>query len=261
MNAPYYQIDHGLAARKDLRPVDKLIFGIIADHIGDNSNGWPGLTCLQREAAVSRHTVIDAIRRLENAGVLQVLRQGKGKRTRYIIPEVVQKAHQSGAEPAPVKVVQKAHQSGAEPAPDQCRKRTTSGAEPAHEPPYKPPQEPPQEPKALKKPRHRNLFSDQFCKAYLEHYEEPYRPSKDDAKVDFIQLAKLNRDRPDITAERFVAVARVHWERGKYTPGASLTIRGMVAAWGKLAAKAKGLQQRDDKQDCPPTDADHRGGW
>jgi len=139
----YYQIDHELAARKDLSANDKLIFGVIKDHFRGNGRAYPGIRKLEEEAGLSRKTVIAAIRKLESAGLLIVDRGKSGSRTYYRFPE-------SGGEPPPVepqKAVENGQESGGE-LDKSGGVSAESGGEPPPKPPIEPPIEPLDEPKA-----------------------------------------------------------------------------------------------------------------
>ena len=56
--------------------------------------------------------------------------------------------------------------------------------------------------------------------------------------ADFVQLDKWRKSHSAISPEQFVAVAVHHWGRGQYTPGASMTIKGLCSGWASLAAQA-----------------------
>jgi len=102
-------------------------------------------------------------------------------------------------------------------------------------------------------PSRRDPHADAFKAAFDETFPDPYNC----IQGDFVQLAAWRKNHPDITPERFVEVAKAHWARGKYIPGASLTIRGMCADWPKLTAWV--ATAGDNKQEV--TDDEYENGF
>jgi DNA-binding transcriptional regulator YhcF (GntR family) len=87
MSKRFYKFPHDLAVRKDLKASDKIVFAIILDHIGNNDKCWPGIRTLAKKAGLTTVTVVDCIKRLESAGLLNVDRRGNGKSSHYTISE------------------------------------------------------------------------------------------------------------------------------------------------------------------------------
>ena len=83
----FYKLDQGLAARRDLTATAKIVFAVIRDRIGKNEKCWPGERTLARDAGIDRSTVRDCIRRLTEAGLLEVNRRGTGLAPHYSIPD------------------------------------------------------------------------------------------------------------------------------------------------------------------------------
>ena len=77
MDGAFYKMGKELAARRDLRPSDKLVFAVIVDFRGN-----PGKRFLANATGLSGQAVCDAIKRLERSGVLIVSR-ATGKRNHY----------------------------------------------------------------------------------------------------------------------------------------------------------------------------------
>lgn len=94
----FYKLPQELTARKDLKPSDKIVYAVIADHLGENPHCWPGKLTIMKKTGLSSQTVLDAICRLEKLGYLAVDRRGNGKSNHYkTSPETrpVQKLDQS----------------------------------------------------------------------------------------------------------------------------------------------------------------------
>jgi hypothetical protein len=79
----FYKLPVMLLRRRDLNGTDKLILAIIMDRIGKNGRCWPGIKCLAADAGVSRKTVIESVRRLEQAGDIIIENKGQGSRNYY----------------------------------------------------------------------------------------------------------------------------------------------------------------------------------
>lgn len=115
MSELFYKLPQDIAARKDLRASDKIVFAVIVDCLGKNDKCWPGKLTLMQKTGLSGQTVCDAIGRLETAGVLQVDRRGKGKSNHYqTSPEI---RPESSPESRPVQKV------------DQSKNQTTTSPE------------------------------------------------------------------------------------------------------------------------------------
>ncbi|MCK5600472.1 helix-turn-helix domain-containing protein [Candidatus Pacearchaeota archaeon] len=83
MTEKFYKLPQDLAARKDLKASDKILFAVILDYQGNNADCWPGMTTLTRKTGLAKQTVIRSVKRLEKKGVLAVDRRGKGKSNHY----------------------------------------------------------------------------------------------------------------------------------------------------------------------------------
>jgi len=79
-----------------------------------------------------------------------------------------------------------------------------------------------------------------FKAAYDEVFDEPYERRQ----ADYIQLARWQKTHTDVTPGQFAAFAKEQWNRGKFTPKASLTIRGLCANWGQMRAWKKASEPR-----------------
>jgi hypothetical protein len=79
----FFPVPGWIAKRRDLPPAAKLLAGVLAYRSGRNSSCWPGVRSLARDSGLSVEGAIQALRRLETAGFLQVERQGSGKANRY----------------------------------------------------------------------------------------------------------------------------------------------------------------------------------
>lgn len=83
MTERFYKIPKNLAFRRDLKPSDKLVYAAITDRIGQNGFCWPGIRSLIQDCGLCRDTVVNSIRRLEAAGLLNVKRRGNGRVNHY----------------------------------------------------------------------------------------------------------------------------------------------------------------------------------
>jgi hypothetical protein len=97
-NEKFYKLPQELAARKNLKASDKIVYAVIMDHMSVNNKCFPGKRRIMERAGLSGQTVCDSIKRLETAGAMEVVRCGTGKKNHY----------KSGLENGPV---QKADQS------------------------------------------------------------------------------------------------------------------------------------------------------
>ena len=93
---PFYALPKGLAARKDLKASDKVVFSVIRDHLGENSTSWPGIRTLSQNTGLALSTVVESVRRLEAKKVLKVEHHGNGKSSHYSISKSVLKSERSG---------------------------------------------------------------------------------------------------------------------------------------------------------------------
>lgn len=90
----FYKLPMDIAERKDLLPSDKLVYVVVADCFNGKAICWPGKRYLVRRTGLSGQAVLDAINRLEKAGLLVVERRGNGRSNHY---------KKSGQEIRPVK--------------------------------------------------------------------------------------------------------------------------------------------------------------
>lgn len=84
----FYPLDAAIAARRDLPPSAKLLLAIIRFRIGNNGHSWSGTRRMARDCGVDRKTVMDALSRLEAAGLLLVQRRGCGQLNHYSLPPI-----------------------------------------------------------------------------------------------------------------------------------------------------------------------------
>lgn len=89
----FYKLPQDIAARRDLLPSDKLVYAVVLNCLNGRGVCWPGKRFLAERTGLSGQAVLDAISRLEQAGLLVVERQGNGRSNRY----------KSGQEIRPVK--------------------------------------------------------------------------------------------------------------------------------------------------------------
>ncbi len=70
---------------EQLPPSAKLVAFVLSTHMDRNGGScFPSLTLLARETGIHRATVCRALAKLEREGVLQRLRGGRGRPTRYV---------------------------------------------------------------------------------------------------------------------------------------------------------------------------------
>jgi len=79
----FYKLPVELAARTDLTPASKLVWAVLGDRVGDNGVCWPGVRSLAGDVGQDASSVLRGIQKLETAGLLQVERQGNGRRNYY----------------------------------------------------------------------------------------------------------------------------------------------------------------------------------
>jgi len=82
----FYKLPVEIAARKDLTPASKVVWAVLANRIGDNGFCWAGVRSIARDAGVDVSTVLESIRKLEDAGRLRVERRGSGRANHYSLP-------------------------------------------------------------------------------------------------------------------------------------------------------------------------------
>ena len=88
---PFVQLPKAILARADLTLASKVVYAVIVDKIGKNSDAWPGLRSLARELNMSTGGVYKATRQLEKEGLLIVTRVGRNdalESNRYSLPDV-----------------------------------------------------------------------------------------------------------------------------------------------------------------------------
>ncbi len=90
MVRPFYQLVGKVAANRKLTGNDKVLHAIIVGRIGDNGFCWAGVRRLAHDAGIDKGTVVECVKRLEDAGVL-VAEHRDGKVTHYFVPESVRK--------------------------------------------------------------------------------------------------------------------------------------------------------------------------
>jgi len=94
----FIQIPIDILGREDLTPADKLVFGMIADHMGQNSVAWPGLRLIAKNCGLDLSTAMRATKRLEVAGLLNVERvegNPSGRTNRYRLSPASSKGERS----------------------------------------------------------------------------------------------------------------------------------------------------------------------
>ncbi len=103
MTERFYKLPADVAARRDLRPADKLVLAYLSYRIGDNGVCWPGCKRIAGDLGLARCTVMDIIRRLEaHAEGFTVERQGNGRVNRYRLDTANQSENPTGRETRPV---------------------------------------------------------------------------------------------------------------------------------------------------------------
>ena len=225
---PFYQLPKDIAARRDLHASDKLVLAAITDRIGRNGKCWPGIRRLARDTGLTEETVGTCIGRLQGAGCIRVERRGNGRANHYFLPD------ESAQE---IRTPPKAKRPR-NPGGGAQRIRTEAPKKSAHN--YTDPLN--KTKKRAAKNARRDVFADAFKAAFDATFPEPYTWRSGD----FVQLAAWRKVHPDKTPEQFVAFARLQWARAPYTPGDSLTIRGLCAGWATLHASAKSANARNE---------------
>lgn len=88
----FWQLPVWLTERKDLRPVDKLLYAVLKGRIemGPNDHCWPGLRKLARDLGVGRNTAHASVKRLERTGLVRVGKRGRGNCYWVFTPSQVQ---------------------------------------------------------------------------------------------------------------------------------------------------------------------------
>lgn len=67
MDGMFYKLPKDLAARKDLKASDKIVFAVIRDYQGENEICWPGVRTLSRATGLAVSSIVECVRRLEAA--------------------------------------------------------------------------------------------------------------------------------------------------------------------------------------------------
>jgi hypothetical protein len=82
----WYKLASVVAERRDLTGGDKVLYAVLADHVGDNRQAWPGVRTLAAEAGFSHlGTVAESLRRLVAAGLVTVTSRGRGRSNLYAV--------------------------------------------------------------------------------------------------------------------------------------------------------------------------------
>ena len=254
MTIPWQMFLKTIAPRRDLNATDKLVYQMIAYRVGNNDHAWPTVRKLAKDTGLHPDTVVACVGRLEAAGLIRVQRPGLLRRklsNRYFltnvggIPTVDAGASEKsgrterrktpndpvlnvGGIPTPTSegTGQKVKRRVKRRKP--TRKRAGEGAKD----------------KSSREPR-RDPHADAFKAAFDEVHPDPYTWTK----ADFVQLARWRKNYPDVTPERFVEVAKTQWSRGQYTPGASLSIKGLCSSWAMLVASAAKVAPADGAEE------------
>lgn len=250
----FYKLPQALAARRDLPASAKIVYTAILDRFGRNGHSWPGYERIGRDCGLARRTVMRAIASLSaaNPPLLVVGNRGNGRSNDYRLPvetsaklTPVADADQcqidtpTSAKMTPLPVPKwhpnqtdqgnQTHAGTAAPTVEGTETGTGN-----HNTPDTAVSEKKEAPPAAKppSPRRRDPHGDAFKAAFDATFPDAYAWQAGD----FAQLATWRKNYPGVTPERYVSVARLHWQRGKYTPAKSKTIRGLCADWAQLAA-------------------------
>ena len=211
-NGKFYKLGRTLAARRDLRPTDKLIMAVLADRIGGNGTCWPGLRSLARDTGLTRPTILQSISRLERTGMLAVQRRGSGRKNSYNL------LVESGKETIPVAKTKSGKEtlpSGKEPLPEAVKKLDQNQTDPLTRPIKR----------ALKKKIHPGINGQLFDRFFSLY---PKKRNKGDARKAW---SKLN-PKPELVQRILSAVEQqrqsADWlkEGGKYIPYPAKWLRG-----------------------------------
>jgi len=81
----FYKLLSDIASRRDLTAGAKLVWAVVADHIGKNDSCWPGVRKIAADSGLSVSGVIKAVRQLESKALLQVDRRGIGRSNHYYL--------------------------------------------------------------------------------------------------------------------------------------------------------------------------------
>lgn len=100
-----------------MSPTQKSVLISLADQANDQGVCWPSIDTISMRTCISRRSVIDAIKALEEAGHLSP-QKSTGRVTHYLIHPC---GSRTGAPPAPVRQM---HATRAGAAPDPCSSRT-----------------------------------------------------------------------------------------------------------------------------------------
>ena len=110
---PFYQLPQDITSRRDLSGNAKILWAVIRDHARGNGHAWPGMRLLAQETGLSRVTIMQATKRLEQTGLLEIEHRGNGRANHYRVPDG------TGKEAIPVK---KADSTGKETIPQPVKK-------------------------------------------------------------------------------------------------------------------------------------------
>ena len=94
----FYKVPVSLAAvpNATLPATAKLLWVVLRDRQGSNESCWPGVRRLAAECGLNCETVVEGIRRLEAAGLVDVERRGPGRGSRYHVHESARKLRALG---------------------------------------------------------------------------------------------------------------------------------------------------------------------
>lgn len=87
----FVKLSCDVLCRTDLSAGCKLVYSVIRDRIGQNSEAWPSLQRLAEDCGLGRTTVSDAVDKLAEVGLLEVDRAGhnpKRESNRYWLPSI-----------------------------------------------------------------------------------------------------------------------------------------------------------------------------
>lgn len=86
MSQKFYKLPVEIAGRRDLTPASKIVWAVLSNRIGDNGFCWAGVRSIAKDAGVDVSTVLESVRKLEDAGRLRVERRGSGRANHYSLP-------------------------------------------------------------------------------------------------------------------------------------------------------------------------------
>ena len=79
----FVKLPQRVLCRSDLTPLAKLVFAAICDHMRTGRRAWPGVRRICSLVGVTDKPVMRSIRELENRGLLNVSRPGRGRHNTY----------------------------------------------------------------------------------------------------------------------------------------------------------------------------------